>query len=243
MKNIKGKLAILIVCVALGIILSVQFKTTQNVTDGINPIDKSKALLAELNNLESKKEQYRKELADIESQIKQLEDDEAKKNYYLTTLYDELEKYSMFLGYKDIQGPGIQIEIDEPEVEAIFDDGISIVAENYDYLLQVISFLNAANAEAISVNDIRYTSYSILEEENNSIIFDDHIINTPVIIRAIGDPKELESNVTFKGSILDYLKKEFDLKINVSKKDNIIIPSLNKKIEAKYIRPVDNLNN
>ncbi len=243
MKDIKGKLAIFLVCALLGIILSIQFNTTQNVTDGANPIIKSKALLAELNKLESQKEQAKKELSGIESKIKQLEENEGEKNHYLKTLYQELEKYNMFLGYKDIKGPGIQIEIDEPEMEVIYDDGTSIVADNYDYLLQIVSSLNAANAEAISINDIRYTSYSTLDEINNAIVFDNHIINNPVIIKAIGDPKELESNVTFKGGVLDYLKKEFKLKINISKKDEIVIPSLNKKIEVRYIKPVDDLNN
>ncbi len=243
MKDIKGKLAIFLVCALLGIILSIQFNTTQNVTDGVNPVTKSKALLAELNKLESQKERAKKELSGIENKIKQLEENEGEKDHYLKALYQELEKYNMFLGYKDIQGPGIQIEINEPEMEAIYDDGTSIVADNYDCILQIISSLNAANAESISINDIRYTPYSTLDEVNNAIIFDNHIINTPVIIRAIGDPKELESNVTFKGGILDYMKRELKLKITVSKKDEVVISGLHKKIEVKYIKPVDNLDN
>ncbi|WIV13029.1 DUF881 domain-containing protein [Proteiniborus sp. MB09-C3] len=242
MKNIKGMLSVFLVCVLLGVILSIQFKTTQNVTDGANPIAKSKALLAELNNLESQKAQAKKDLAEIEGKIKQLEEEEADKDYHLRTLYNELEKYNMFLGYKEMEGSGVQIEIDEPEAEAIFDDGTSIVAYNYDYLLQIISSLNAANAEAISVNDIRYTSYSTLIAENNTLIFDDHVISTPIIVRAIGDPKELESNMTFRGGILDSMKRQLRLKVNITKKDNIVIPSLNKKTELKYVRPIDNLS-
>ncbi|WP_352418133.1 DUF881 domain-containing protein [Proteiniborus sp.] len=243
MKNIKGILAIFLICVLLGIILSMQFKTTQNITGGTNPATEAKALLAELNKLESEKAQVKKELSEIENKIKKLEEDEAKKNYYLQTLYDELEKYKIFLGYEDIEGPGIQIEINEPEMEAIFDDGSSIVAENYDTLMQIITALNAANAEAMSINDIRYTSYSTFEKENNSILFDDHVISAPIIIKAIGDPKELESNLTFRGGILDYMQRGLQLKINVSKKDKLVIPSLHKKTELKYIRPVDKLNN
>lgn len=243
LKNIKGKLAILLVCALLGIILSIQFKTTQNVTGGDNPITKSKTLLAELNKLEAQRAEARKDLAEVEGKIKQLEKDEADKDYHLRALYNELEKYSMFLGYKEMQGPGIQVEINEPDEEAIFDDGTNIMAYNYDYLLQLISALNAANAEAISVNDIRYTSYSILEVENNSLIFDNHVISTPIIVRAIGDPKELEANLTFRNGILDAIKRNLALKTNVSRKDNIVIPSINKNIELKYVRPVDNLNN
>lgn len=242
MKNLKGKLAIFLICVLLGIILSMQFNTTQNVTGGANPVTKTKALLAELNKLENEKEQAKKALSEIEGKIKQLEENEAEKSIYLKTLYNELEKYNMFLGYQDIEGAGIQIEINEPEIEAIFDDGTSIIADNYDALLQIITALNAANAEAISINNIRYTSYSTIEEKNNSILFDDHIINTPIIIRAVGEPKELEASATLRGGMLDYMQKELALKVNVSKKDEIVIPGLHKKTELKYIKPVDNLN-
>ena len=239
----RGKLSILLVCVLLGIILSIQFKTTQNVTGGDNPVTKSKTLLAELNKLEAQRAEARKGLAEVEGKIRQLEEKEADKDYHLKSLYNELEKYNMFLGYKEMQGPGIQVEINEPEGEAIFDDGTNVLAYNYDYLLQLISALNAANAEAISINDIRYTSYSTLEVENNTLIFDDHVISTPIIVRAIGDPKELESNLTFRNGILDAIKRNLALKTNVSRKDNIVVPSINKNIELKYVRPIDDFNN
>lgn len=242
MKKIKGMLAIFLVCVLLGIILSIQFKTTQNVTEGDNPISKSKTLLAELSKLEAQRAEAKKDLAGVEGEIKRLEEEQANKNYYLRSLYNELEKYNMFLGYKDMHGPGIVVEIDEPEKVAIFDDGTSIIAYNYDSLLQVISFLNAAGAEAISINDIRYTSFSTLEIENNSLKFDDHVLSTPIIIKAIGEPKELEANLTFRNGILDSMKRHLHLKINVSRKDNIVIPSINKKIELKYVKPVESLS-
>jgi len=242
LKNIKGALAIFLVCTILGIILSIQFKTTQNVTGGDNPVIKSKALLAELNKLENQRAKAKEELSEIENEIKKLEEKEASADYYLKTLYNELEKYNMFIGYEEVHGPGIQIEIDEPEVEAIFDDGTSIIAYNYDIILQIISSLNAASAEAISINDLRYTSFSTLEAENNSIIFDDHVISTPIIIKAIGDPKELEANLTFRNGIIDLIKRQLRLKVNISKKEDITIPSLNKKIELKYVKPIDDLN-
>ncbi len=242
MKKIKAVLAIFLVCVLLGIILSIQFKTTQNVTEGDNPIAKSKTLLAELNKLEAQRAEARKDLAEVEGQIKKLEGEEANKNYYLKSLYNELEKYNMFVGYKEVKGPGLVVEIDEPEKVPIFDDGTSIIAYNYDSLLQIISFLNAASAEAISINDIRYTSFSTLEIENNSLVFDDHVLSTPIVIKAIGDPKELEANLTFRNGILDSMRRQLHLKINVSRKDEIIIPSINRKIELKYVRPVESIN-
>lgn len=242
MKDIKSKFSMFLVCLILGVILSIQFNTTQNVTDGANPITKSKALSVEIERLSIQKEELLKTLNDIESDIKGFEDEVAEKDNYLKSLYTELEKYNILVGYKDTQGPGLQIEIGEPEVEVTFDDGTNIIAANYDALLQIISGLNAANAEAISINDIRYTSYSTIEEENNSLIFDDHIINTPVIIRAIGDPKELEANLTIRGGIIDYVKRNLFLKINIVKKEDIVIPGLHKKIEPKYIRPVESLN-
>jgi len=243
LKNIKGKLAIVLVCTFLGIILSLQFKTTQNVTGGDNPFAKSNALQAEINMLEAQRAEARKELSEVEGKIKQLETEEANNNYYLRTLYNELEKYNMFLGYKEVQGPGIQVEIDEPKEEAIFDDGTNILAYNYDYLLQLISSLNAANAEAISINDIRYTSYSTLEIENNSLLFDNQVLSTPIIIRAIGEPKELEANLTFRNGIIDAIKRNLALRANVSRKDIIVIPSINRTIELKYVRPIDTINN
>ncbi|MGF7059430.1 DUF881 domain-containing protein [Brassicibacter mesophilus] len=240
MKGLKEKITMFIACILLGIILSIQFNTTQNVTDGINPTVRIKTLALNLEALSMQKEQLRNELDNIESTIRIIEEDFSKNNNFFNKLYNELQMYSIFLGNTDVSGSGIIIRIDELQEDITFGDGTNTIAENYDLFLHVISSLNAANAEAISINDIRYTSYSTIYVKNNALEIDEYMINPPVIIKVIGDPKELEYILTLRDGGLDVLKNMPSIKVDINKESDIQIPRTSKEIDFKYVKPYVN---
>lgn len=247
MKKFTSKLAIGIVCIILGVILAIQYKTVNNTVGiGYLPTQKSKELSIELKKLQDEKEKIYKELSGLEGKIKKYENEASKENVYIDELRKELEKYMMFAGFENVKGPGLIITIDEPKNEIIYGEDnrafedISLIAQYYDYILTIISNLNIADAEAISINDYRYTGFSELLSLNNHLNFNGMAIAAPIEIKAIGNSEELESALIYKGGVIDILRNELDFKITVTRTDEIDIPKYTGVKELKYAKPIKN---
>lgn len=238
MNNIKGKLAITIVSVFLGIILVLQFKTVnESVGEGILPTQRSQQLAIELKKAQDERDFAIKALDEAESKINQYERGEADNNVYVENLYKDLEKYRVLAGYVDLEGPGVVLEIQDPPVDVQYGIEYSIV-DDIDLILQTISVLNAAQAEAISINDQRYTAFTEIVRAGDHIEVNGVSINSPIVIKAIGNPETLESALSIKRGIV-WTLRYYDYNVNLLKDNNINIPKYRKLVEFIYSKPVE----
>lgn len=238
MKKGKGSYAIIIVSIFLGIILALQFKTvSKTVGEGILPTQRAQQLAIELKKVQEERDAALKALNEAESKIAQYERGEADNNVYVENLYNDLEKYRALAGYVDLQGPGVIVEIQDPPVDVQYGIEYSIV-DDIDLILQTISVLNAAQAEAISINDQRYTAYTEIVRAGDHIEVNGVSINSPIVIKAIGDPETLESALSIKRGIV-WTLRFYDYTVNLVKDDNIIIPKYRKLVEFVYSQPVE----
>lgn len=238
MKKVKEYIALIFVSIFLGIILSIQFKTiNRSVGEGILPTQRAQQLAIELKKAQNEREAQAKRIEELESKIQQYEMSEVDKDVYAENLYNDTMKYRMLAGYSDLEGPGIVIEINDPPVDLEYGEGYSLIDE-LDLVLQVISVLNAADAEAISINDHRYTAFTEIERAGNHIEINGTSTNTPIIIKAIGKPETLESAVNLKGGIVRLLR-DYDYLVQVTKESNIVIPKYRKIKEFIYSSPVE----
>ncbi len=203
MKELKSKIAFVLVCVILGIIIAIQFKTVnETVGSGILPTKSAQQLTLELKKLKDEKEKLLEELNSLESKVKQYEKNAAEENVYIKNLMKELQRYRMFGGYEPVKGPGIIVVVNDPPIEVQFGDDTSIIVNNYDFLLEIVSNLNAAGAEAISINEQRYTGFTEIVPAGNHLEINGVSYGPPFIIKAIGEPKILESALRLKGGVI-----------------------------------------
>lgn len=238
MKKAKEYIALTLVSIFLGIILSIQFKTiNKTVGEGVLPTQRAQQLALELKKAQNERESQSKRIEELEAKIKQYEKGEVDKNVYAENLYNDTMKYRMLAGYLDLEGPGIVMEINDPPVDLEFGQGYSIVDE-LDLILQVISVLNAADAEAISINDQRYTAFTEIEKAGNHIVINGAPTSTPIVIKAIGKPETLESALNLKGGIVTLLR-DYDYLVQVNQESNINIPKYRKIKEFIYSSPVE----
>lgn len=242
MKKAKEYIALTFVSIFLGIILSIQFKTiNKTVGEGLLPTQRSQQLAIELKKAQNERDSQAKRIEELELKIKQYEMSEVDKNVYAENLYNDTMKYRMLAGYLDLEGPGIVIEINDPPVDLEYGEGYTIIDE-LELILQVISVLNAADAEAISINDLRYTAFTEIERAGNHIEINGTSTNTPIVIKAIGSPETLESAVNLKGGIVRTLR-DYDYLVQVNREANIVIPKYRKIKEFIYSNPIeDNVN-
>ncbi len=241
MKKYKNYIAMFLVSVFLGIILSVQLRTVnQTVGEGVFPIYRAQELATELKKVQGEKQAQLNRIDELEEKIKQYETSEADKSTYAENLYNDTMKYRMLAGYLDLEGPGVVVEINDPPVDLQFGEGFTII-DDLQLILMVISVLNAADAEAISINDLRYTSFTEIERAGNHIEINGVSTNSPIIIKAIGDSQKLESALNLKGGIVSLIRS-YDYIVQVRKEPNVNISKYKKIKELIYSNPVEDAN-
>ena len=231
-------MALGLISVILGIILSIQFNTIKDTAgEGILPTQRAQQLAIELKRVQEERDVQRNTIEELESKIKQYESQEVDKNVYAENLYKDTMKYRMLAGYLDLEGPGVVIEINDPPVDVQFGNEYSLVDE-LELVLQVVSVLNAADAEAISINDQRYTAFTEIEKAGNIIEINGASTNSPIVIKAIGDAQKLESALNLKGGIVQWIRN-YDYIVQVNKEKIIEIPKYRKIKEFIYSSPVE----
>jgi uncharacterized protein YlxW (UPF0749 family) len=147
--------------------------------------------------LQKKHEDYQKALNDIKVSRKLIASD--------------LENYQKFLGQKEIRGQGVEITI-----------GKTLSLEE---MIDFVNNLKNISIEALSLNDKRLICSSAFAKDGRDLKLNDQKINLPYQIKALGNPDVLKEALERKGGMIEQLKKISDIKIKVTKKNNLILPA------------------
>lgn len=239
MKDLKGKIAFGILCAILGFSISLQFKTVKGNTGGLLSTQKAQQLALELKELRTEKAALTEELTEWEIRLKEYEISEADESFIIKNLNKDLEKYQIISGYKNVEGPGIVVTIDDPVQEYLGQSSDSFIMYNYDLLLGIINKLNGAGAEAISINDQRYTSITEIYYISNSVLINSMPAIPPFTIKAVGNPESLEAALNIRFGIVQEMREMYNLQVTIKKENNIVIPRYNRTINFKYAKPSD----
>ena len=204
---------------------------------------KAKQLALELRELRTEKTALMEELTEWEVRLKEYEISEADESFIIKNLNKDLEKYQIVSGYKTVEGQGVIITIDDPVHKYSSDlAGDSFIMYNYDLLLGIINKLNGAGAEAISINDQRYTSVTEIYYTSNSVLINSVPAIPPFTIKAIGNPESLEAALNIRFGIVQEMREMYNLQVAIKKENNIVIPRYNRTINFKYAKPLDTVS-
>ncbi|MGO1369346.1 DUF881 domain-containing protein [Senegalia sp. (in: firmicutes)] len=237
MKNLVSKSLIVTVCVILGIIIAIQYKTVNSlVGPDFVPSQKNKELVNQVSKVEEEKEALMNELTNLENKVQKYESEVSEESDYVKELSKELSKYKMFAGYTEVEGEGVEIIINNPDSDDAYGYPISIV-EDYEYLLDTISYLNVTGAEAISINDLRYTSFTEMLMAGDHLNINNKPIGSPIIIKAIGPADDFKAALEMNRGIVDLLQS-YGYKVEINKKENVKIPRYTEIKEFKYAEPI-----
>ena len=127
---------------------------------------------------------------------------------------------------------------DNPNVSAdstILDPSLAIV--HYSDLLDVVSELKNAGAEAISVNDQRVVATTAINCEGNVININGEKISSPFVIKAIGSSVYMYSALMRTGGAIEYIKQ--GVPVTVKQSNNITIKKYTGVINPKYMQTQD----
>lgn len=223
-KNVQ--LSFAVIFLVLGIVGSIQYKTTKQINAYREPEQKSiQEVQAQLLREKEYSDNLNKQIAEYQKKI-----DSYEKNANVSDmLKNDLENARVLAGISDVKGKGIIITIDDSKV-ASDDEKISSLD-----LLQLINEVRAADAEVISINDERIISTTEIRSVSTSRIrVNNKYIESPYVVKVIGDPNELQNALQMRDGIVGLLVKS-GISLTISPSDNILIPKYNGVINYKYI--------
>lgn len=179
-------------------------------------------------------ENLKKVILNYEDKIEQYQKIKGEDGDISGVIQEEINNTKQTAGLTDVYGPGVMIIIDDanrkPEPD---EDPNSIIVHNVD-VLNIVNDLNAAGAEAISINGQRLLSKSEIDCSGTTIEVNGVDYGHPFIIRAIGEPSYLESAVNGPAAYGNLLR-EFGIFVEVNSSAYIKIPKYSGNIAFKYI--------
>ncbi|MCK8061315.1 MULTISPECIES: DUF881 domain-containing protein [unclassified Fusibacter] len=234
--KIRDQIIIGIICVILGVFAAIQFKTVQdNYLEGLIPSQRSTQLVNELTKLRADKTMLSEELSNLETQLNDITESVASDNALVKGMQDQLERYKMIAGFTDIQGQGVIVTVDNPVPGSASSLDSDIVSE-FHYILMLANELNAAGAEAISINEQRLISTSEIRSAGDAISINRTQCYPPFVIKAIGNRDVLENALNPRFGMITILRSR-DFQVEITRFDTINIPKYNDIINWQYARP------
>lgn len=228
-------ISIAITAFVLGLTMVIQFKTvTETDITGIE-IMREAELRTELASWKSKYEDATLKIEETDNKIEEYSKEIEENNNISELLAREVNEAEVIAGYTDVTGPGIMITLEDTKTAQI----------TADDLISLINELKLAGAEAISINDQRIVSLTDISNVNYQFIMVNTAkkigtarIESPYVIKAIGNQKYLESSISIKYGFLDSMESN-GKKGSYVLDNNITILKYGGTLEYKYASEID----
>lgn len=221
--------SITIIALILGLMLAVQFRTTNMEVELTAPRDRAHELTVELKNLAEERARLEAEAEDLERKLSR-----ARQGYAQAkeTLEGEVEKAALIAGLTPVTGSGARVLV----ATGTQTQGALFAVRDED-LLKLVNELRAAGAEALSINGERLISASEIRLAGSFINVNTRKITPPYEILAIGDPAVLVSSLEIKGGLVETLR-DWGMMVTVESMDRVRIPAYKGTLRYQYARPV-----
>ena len=214
-----------LMCLILSTVIFVQFKTI-NQTD-ITSLENMREdeLRTEISNFKQKVTETEEQLKETNLKIKEYEETINTDKQASEILAKELEQQNNILGKNDVTGSGIVITLTDTRAQKITPED----------LRELLNGLKTAGAEAISINGHRivYDSY-VVDLGGTFISVNGKREVSPYIVKAIGNPTYLESELSKKQYGYIDTKLEEGKDIILERQDNILIDAYKGNLNMEY---------
>lgn len=234
MRSRGAQLSIAIVCIVLGIMLAIQFKTTERYEKSASG-SRTEELTLALNTVTEERDVLAEEVISLREKLENArQTDQA-----MADLQEDIIKANLYAALIPIEGAGIIITLNDSTRTLQAGENVSDGLIHDSDLLMIVNELKASGAEAISINGERIVAMSEIRCAGTTILVNWNKIAPPFTIKAIGNPDMLESGVMIKGGYLESLKIHLGFPVNISKEERIEIPAYNGRVKFNYGSPLE----
>lgn len=208
MNSLHGRAWILWISVMstiLGMLIAASLKTQQQVqtVTGVRGL-RFDELAGLYTNKNRENQRLRQQISDLENKNTELLNAMANRNKDASVFNVELQDAKLLAGLTEVEGPGLLVTLTDSQKKVAENDPLGPMG----YLIHdldirdVVNELRAAGAEAVSVNKQRLTSTSAIRCAGPVTLINDVDIAAPFQVKAIGDPKTLESALRMPGGVV-----------------------------------------
>jgi uncharacterized protein YlxW (UPF0749 family) len=212
----------------LGFGIVVQARSTEG--SGSQASSREEDLVRILDDLDSRQNRLRAEIANLQATRQQLNSGNAGSDAALAESRRRLQNLGLLAGTVPATGPGLQI--------TITDGKGSLTA---DVVLDAIEELRGAGAEAIQMSDatgakVRIVVSSYFLDGQGGINVDGRTLKSPYTVLAIGDPSTLQTALKIPGGVVDTVGQQ-GAKIDIQQRDTVSVSALQAPTTPQYARP------
>lgn len=243
MQNKMAMITIGVICFLLCFMMTLQIRTIKKSDSEILRLKNENELRDEINQWKDLYNNANEKITELNAKITEYQNASSQRSETVALLKKELDDVNILAGLTAVKGPGITVKLDDTAAKekialdaGMYDPNVYIIHDS-DILL-VINELRAAGAEAISINGQRVIANTEIRCVGPVISVNNVRLTAPFEISAIGDSSVLSNSLKLRGGVIDSIE-EANIDVTIEKKEELIIPSLEKVIEYKYLQPVE----
>ena len=218
----RGGWLIALVCVLIGFMVAVQFRTAQDAKGSLSQ-QRIEEISDRLLQTEHERDELSEELHKMQTAAVSTDNQQDQ----------DLLRYRAAL--VPLEGEGVIVRMDDSTKPAKAGENPNLYVIHDDDLLRVVNELRAAGAEAIAINGQRLTGTSEIRCAGPTLSVNNVRSSAPFEIRAIGDKKSLENALRMRGGVAETLGV-WGIQLDIKASDDVYIPPYRGSIRQSYAR-------
>ena len=216
----RGGWLIALVCVLIGFMVAVQFRTAQDAKGSLSQ-QRIEEISDRLLQTEHGRDELSEELHKMQTAAASTDNQQDK----------DLLRYRAAL--VPLEGEGVIVRMDDSTKPAKAGENPNLYVIHDDDLLRVVNELRAAGAEAIAINGQRLTGTSEIRCAGPTLSVNNVRSSAPFEIRAIGDKKSLENALRMRGGVAETLGV-WGIQLDIKASNDVYIPPYRGSIRQSY---------
>lgn len=225
-------LALALVGLVLGILLSVQFRVTRDTM--MNPqVHRVQTMADKVNEARLQRDAKQERVNKMREELDLLAAGAA-----LGALKEELVESRMESGLTGVYGPGVEVTLNDSNFEVKPGGNPNWYVLHDEDILKVLNELRAAGAEAIAINSQRVLATSEVRCTGPTILINrNQRIAPPFVITAIGNQDTLVNSLKMRNGVIESLEP-WGIQVSIKKHSRVEIPPFSGSISFDYAKPV-----
>jgi len=226
-----------LVALVTGFVLADQIRT-QLLTPS-NQVARYQALLRNVQELESTNAGYRRQIAQLRSEIDTLESQAAARSASTQTLKNQVADLRAHAGLVAMHGPGLQVTL-RNGIPGPSAGGATGYLVNFQDVQDVVNLLFARGAEGLAVNGRRLTPLTAFSGSEGQIVIDQGPpLSSPITISAVGDRNRMSDALGDSSLLSDIRAREvqFQLRLTVIGNPDVLLPAYDSSLQIPHVSP------
>lgn len=182
-----------------------------------------------LASLSSESTSLQQELASLKVELADVANSSAAQGNEAEEASAQLNALRVLAGTVPVVGPGIELNVEDPNSQV-----------TYDVLVDAVQELRDAGAEALAVNGRRVGGASAFGQRDDRVTLDGVVLPVPYEIDAIGPAATMEGGIQIPGGTLDSLEALGGVQVDVIRTSELRLPALERPLVFDAARPVEN---